>query len=203
MKDVIKLMSKTIRYYNNNAQTFYERTINVDLSNSYESFLKHLPEKSHILDAGCGSGRDSKYFLGRGYAVTAFDASEEMVKIASKETSLNVMHLTFQEMIFDEVFEGVWAQASLLHVPYQETREVYEKIYHSLKPGGIFYASYKYGQDYMTTLERDFYNMNEEKVSLYFDGIFDVHEIWVEQDTRSKVSPSLEAMWLNFVTKKV
>lgn len=195
-------MNKTICYYNNNAQAFYDRTINADISNSYEAFLKKLPSHAHILDAGCGVGRDSKYFLNRGYRVTAFDASEEMISIASKETGLNVKKLMFQDMNFDEIFDGVWAQASLLHMSYQETREVYEGIYRALNPGGIFYASYKYGLDHMPTLERDFWNMNEENVKPYFEGIFDIVEIWTELDTRSKASPSQEGMWLNFIVKK-
>ncbi len=197
-----KIMTKSVQYYNNNAQAFYDRTINADISNSYEAFLKRLPINAHILDAGCGVGRDSKYFLSKGYSVTAFDASEEMTSIASKETGLNVQKLMFQDMNFDEIFDGVWAQASLLHIPYQETRKVYEGIYRSLKPGGIFYASYKYGLDHMPTLERDFWNMNEENVKPYFEDIFDIVEIWTEPDTRSKVSPSQEGMWLNFIVKK-
>lgn len=195
-------MTKSIEYYNNNTQAFYDRTINADISNSYEAFLKKLPNNSHILDAGCGVGRDSKYFLNHGHKVTAFDASEKMVTLASKETGLTVKKLTFQDMNFDEIFDGVWAQASLLHVPYQETSKVYESIYRALKPCGIFYASYKYGQDHMPTLERDFWNMNEENVKPYLEGIFDIVEIWKEKDIRSKVSPSKDSMWLNFIVKK-
>lgn len=134
---------KTINYYNNNAQSFYRRTIGAELSESYDAFLKYLPYKAHILDAGCGVGRDSKYFFNKGYSVTAFDASREMVALASQETGLNVLHLCFEDLVFQNEFDGVWAQASLLHIPYHETRVVYEKIYRALKPQGFFFASYK------------------------------------------------------------
>ena len=133
-------MNKTIAYYNNHAQAFYDRTIHADLANNYQLFLKYLPEKAHILDAGCGVGRDAKYFLNHGYTVTAFDASEEMVRLATQETKLPVLLSTFEAMDFQEVFDGVWAEASLLHIPYHETRNVYQKIYQALKPGGVFHA---------------------------------------------------------------
>ncbi|MCC8407156.1 MAG: class I SAM-dependent methyltransferase [Rickettsia endosymbiont of Ecitomorpha arachnoides] len=58
---------KNIQYYDNNAQLFYDRTINADLSDNYKEFISYLPKQAHILDAGCGVGRDSKYFLSQGY----------------------------------------------------------------------------------------------------------------------------------------
>lgn len=195
-------MNRSINYYNNKAQEFYDRTIDADLSLSYDAFLKHLPKNGHILDAGCGVGRDSKYFLEKGYTVTAFDASEEMVALAKKETCLDVQLLTFQNMTFDSLFDGVWAQATLLHVPYEETPSVFEKIQKSLKPGGIFFGSYKYGADLMVTEERDFWNMNETSILPYVEGLFEVIDVWKEKDRRSKVAPSLEPFWLNFLVKK-
>ena len=195
-------MNKTIQYYNENAQEFYDRTIDTDLSATYDIFLKYLPKKAHILDAGCGVGRDSKIFLNQRYMVTAFDASREMALMASKETGLAIGCFTFQEMYFNQCFDAVWAQFSLIHIPYDGTREVYAKIHNSLKPSGIFFASYKYGETHMPTLERDFYNMNESMVLPYFEGLFDVLEIWTEKDTRSKKSPSQDAMILNFIARK-
>jgi 2-polyprenyl-3-methyl-5-hydroxy-6-metoxy-1,4-benzoquinol methylase len=89
------MTSKTISYYENNAKTFHDRTINVDMLENYQAFLKHLPNNGHILDAGCGVGRDAKFFLKCGYNVTAFDASKEMVKMTTKETGLKALQLTF------------------------------------------------------------------------------------------------------------
>lgn len=94
-------------------------------------------------------GRDTKYFLSKGYSVKAFDASEKMAEIASKETGLEIMNLTFQELNFKNTFDAVWAQASLLHISYHMTREVYQKIHSSLKENGIFYTSYKYGDSHI------------------------------------------------------
>ncbi len=196
-------MTKTIDYYDTNAQAFYDRTISADVSQSYSAFLKHLPKEAHILDAGCGVGRDSKYFLSVSYMVTAFDASKEMVRIASEETGLKVLQHTFQDIHFDQEFDGVWAQLSLIHIPYTETREVYQNIHRALKPSGIFCASYKYGNTHMSTTERDFWNMDESKVLPYFGGLFDVINIWTEQDMRSKLSPSPDNKLLNFIVRKI
>lgn len=195
-------MNKTINYYNENAKIFYDRTINADLSNNYRAFLKHLPKKGHILDAGCGCGLDSKYFLSQGYDVTAFDASLTMADLASQKTGLIVRISTFQDINFYQKFDGVWAHASLLHVPYEETKEVYKKIYNALKPEGVFYATYMYGKEHMQAGERDFYNMDEEKVLPYFGGMFDVVEIWKTADTRQNRVKILDMGWLNFIVKK-
>ena len=192
---------KTIDYYNNNAQAFYARTIKVDVTDSYEKVLKYLPEKAKILDAGCGVGRDTKYFLSKGHTVSAFDASEKMTQMAFKETGVNVMHSTFQELNFENRFDCVWASASLLHIPYDMTQEIYEKIHKALKPNGIFYASYKYGDGYMETPDRDFYNMNENNIMPYLRGLFDVIEIWQNQDHSIVSSP--DGTWLYFIVRKI
>ncbi|CAK6511226.1 class I SAM-dependent methyltransferase [Rickettsia helvetica] len=191
---------KNIQYNNNNAQEFYNRIINADLSDNYKAFTSYLPEKAHILDAGCGVGRNTKYFLSQGYQVTAFDGSTEMVKLASKETGTNVRQLTFQDIDFDELCDGVWTQATLLHVPYNETTNVYKKIHAALKPEGIFYASYGYGSDIIQSDDRDFYNMNEDTIKPYFNGLLEIVKIWTEKSKR--FSPSKEALWLNFIVKK-
>lgn len=194
---------KTVEYYNDNAPAFYDRTINNDISYSYNQFLKYLPKKAHILDAGCGVGRDIKYFLSQGCQITAFDASKKMVELASKETGIKVIHSTFQDMDFDQVFDGVWAQASLLHVPYDETLSVYKMIHRSLKPNGIFYASYKYGDGFMATKDRDFYNMDEDEVKPYFKDLFEILEIWQEKDSRGQIDQNNKTMWLNFIVRKL
>lgn len=193
---------KTLQYYDQNAQSFSDRTIKIDLTRHYDAFLRTLPEMAKILDAGCGVGRDTLYFLKNGYDVTAFDASKEMVKMASSNTGLDVIQTTFQELDFQNTFDGVWAQASLLHVPYEDTKSVYQKIHTALKSGGIFYASYKYGKDYMQKDERDFYNMTENTILQYTNDLFTVIETWKEADTRSHVAPSPDKAWLHFIAKK-
>lgn len=75
-------MNKTLRYYNESTQTFIEGTIDADLSDLRQRFLNYLPAEAHILDLGCGSGRDSKAFLEQGYTVTSMDGSSTCCKLA-------------------------------------------------------------------------------------------------------------------------
>ena len=92
-----------------------------------------MPAKARILDAGCGSGRDSLYFKNQGLEVVAFDASIEMVKISSQLLDSPTRHLTFQDIAFHDEFDGVWASASLLHTPYDELFSVMRRLHHVSK----------------------------------------------------------------------
>jgi SAM-dependent methyltransferase len=135
----------TLDYYNATADAFRERTKDFDLTLQYDAFLARLPVGAHILDAGCGPGRDAAVFLKRGYRVTAIDASHAMVELATKATGLPVRLLAFQQIDFDGDFDGVWMMASLLHVPTAEVDDVVRRLTRALKPGGVWYMSVKVG----------------------------------------------------------
>jgi len=92
-------LNKNLSYYDENAESFYKRTINANLSQEYKKFGQYIKKGGHILDAGCGSGRDINHFLEQGYKVTAFDASEKMSLLAQKETGLDILTMTFQDGI--------------------------------------------------------------------------------------------------------
>lgn len=138
-------MSKTLDYYNKNADSFVNGTINVNMEHLYEGFLSKLKSSGKILDLGCGSGRDSKHFISKGFDVVAVDGSEELCKMASEFIGRDVLHMLFNNLNFENEFDGIWACSSLLHVPADELPDVFSKIERALKPGGIFYASFKYG----------------------------------------------------------
>src|ERR1700722_11012477 len=118
---------QTIDFYNQNADHFFPRFLGAYTAHLYDRFLSLLPETAHILDAGCGAGRDSKYFLDQGYQVTAFDAAEALVKRARDHTNHPILHMTFNEITLQNEFDGIWAMASLLHLNRQECLEVLEK----------------------------------------------------------------------------
>ena len=96
--NIDKIMDKTLVYYNQNAEMFTQNTINVDFKLIQENFLRMLPACSDILDFGCGSGRDTKYFLSQGHSVTATDGSKELCKLAGKYTGIPVKHMLFQDL---------------------------------------------------------------------------------------------------------
>lgn len=186
-------------YYNNHAEDFYRCTIGLDMSSIYEKFLSYLPSRAKILDAGCGVGRDSRYFQNLGHEVVAFDAALEMVKRSSQILDQPVLHLRFEDIAFSQEFDGVWACASLLHVAYEDTPTIFTKIHQALKPDGIFYASYKYGHEKRVDGERTFYNMDEKKIASYWDPLFETFAFWKTQAQPTQIRPD---DWLNCLGRK-
>lgn len=193
----------SIAYYNRNAKDFYNRTIHVDVGELHREFLEYLPKRARILDAGCGVGRDSQFFLNKGYDVVSFDGSLEMVKIASSLLGKEVLHMLFQEVNFSNAFDAIWANASLLHVPYENLRTVLQRFYNSLVPSGLVYASFKYGTSMRKVEDRFFFDMDEEHIQPYLDGLFKPIKIWKSADTRSQVAASPDKSWLNLIARRV
>lgn len=194
------------QYYNYYAGEFYQNTVGLNVSHLYPPFLSRLPRGAHILDAGCGSGRDSRAFLDQGYRITAFDYSEEMCRLASDLLGQSVQHLAFDQIPWQGEFDGIWACASFLHVPKAEIDAVLEKLVDALKPGGIFFLCFKYGE-----LEvrhsygekghfRLFNNYTEETLAkmLAAHPRLEPLEIWTTDDTAS----STPRAWLDAVLKK-
>jgi SAM-dependent methyltransferase len=136
----------SIEYYDKNAVEYFERTVDINMQNWWDLFTEKLPEGASVLDLGCGSGRDSEYFISCGYDVTAMDASEEMCDLASIHIGQDVLHLSFAEMDFNQVFDGIWACASLLHVPSDEIDTILTKVINSIKINGILFLSFHYGE---------------------------------------------------------
>ena len=135
----------THRYYEDKAEEYLARTSQLDMESLYKPFLELIPAGGTILDAGCGPGRDVLAFLKQGFRVTAFDASEKMVEIASTQTGVAALQMRFQELNYEQEFDGIWACASLLHVPFCELEDVLTRFRRALKTGGICFMSFKQG----------------------------------------------------------
>ncbi|MCI5052771.1 MAG: class I SAM-dependent methyltransferase [Simkaniaceae bacterium] len=191
-----------MNYYEENAQKFYERTINFDMKERYATFEPHLPKSAKILEVGSGAGRDAKYFSERAHDVTAIDPSPSMVAFTSKELGKPALEMRVQEIEFDGEFDAIWCSASLLHISYEEHRSVYEKLYRALRPSGVLYANYKYGDTHRNVKGRDFYDMDESKILPYLEGLFTPIEIWKNNDTPGRIAPSPANAWLNVLCSK-
>ena len=135
----------THRYYEDKAEEYLARTSQLDMESLYKPFLELIPAGGTILDAGCGPGRDVLAFLKQGFRVTAFDASEKMVEIASTQTGVAALQMRFQELKYKQKFDGIWACASLLHVPFCELEDVLTRFRRALKTRGICFMSFKQG----------------------------------------------------------
>jgi SAM-dependent methyltransferase len=179
--------TSTTGYYDRHAAEFCENTFTVDVSGLYVPFLREIPEGGAILDAGCGSGRDSLAFLRRGYRVVSIDASREMVAAATKHTGQQALLLTFDEIDFTDEFDGIWACGSLVHVARRDLHSVFTRFSRALKPDGVIYLSFKYGDTERTEQERFFNDMNEATLGLFLGGHEELEllHLWITEDLRN------------------
>ena len=195
-------MTKTLNYYNQCAEAYNETTLNIEFDSKREMLLKYLQPNAHILDLGCGSGRDSKGFLQKGYKVTAVDGSKELCKIASKNIGQDVICQLFNELDAVNEFDGVWACASLLHLPTNELKQTLKRVEKALKKDGYFYASFKYGDFEGKRDGRYFNDFTEVSFSTLLKEFpnLELQEVEVTTD----VIPGRENVsWLNVIMKKI
>jgi len=193
----------TQRYYQRNAQQFFESTVAVDMAEIRERFTALLPVHGAVLDAGCGSGRDAKAFVEQGFQVEAFDASPELAALASQHSGLPVKVMRFQELEVSARYDGIWCCASLLHVPRAELPEVFRRLVRALKSGGVLYASFKHGQGEREDNSRAFTDMCEGEIAgmLRENGVNElrVMQEWMSEDRRRERSDR----WVNVVMGKM
>lgn len=193
------LRNINIEYYNQNANDFYASTIDADMSLWRDEFERLLPDGGRILDAGCGSGRDSKAFIQHGFSVVSIDASKEMCKLASELTGQEVWTMRFDEMNFEDEFDGIWACASLLHVSSEELPFILQKMRRALDKGGVMYASFKLGNGLLTKGERTFLSFNEDElISVFEKEGFTLIKSGITQDVRPE---RIAEGWVNIIVK--
>lgn len=191
----------TLDYYDNLAEDFYKGTVNADLGLLQERFLSKLQQKAYILDFGCGSGRDTKYFFERGFRVDAIDGSKELCKLACEYTGIVVKNMLFQELEETGRYDGIWACSSILHLPVDELECVIRKMSAALKDKGIIYTSFKYGTFAGERNGRYFTDMTEETFAEFLDCInsLEIEEQWITADVRPERG---EDKWLNLIMRK-
>lgn len=195
------MSDKTLEYYNTNAEKFFESTCSVDFSQVQCEFLNLLMPESYILDFGCGSGRDTKYFLEHGYRVDAIDGSEELCRIASEFTEIEVRQMLFQELREKEKYDGIWACASVLHVMKKELTDILQKMCNAVKVDGIIYASFKYGNFEGERNGRYFSDFTEESFSKLVKRVHGliIEKMWITGDGREGRG---DERWLNIILRR-
>lgn len=191
----------TLDYYNQNAQSFATGTVSVDFHETQDRFLKLLDKGSLVLDFGCGSGRDTKYFLEQGMHVEATDGSEELCRIASDYAGIPVKQMLFQELREMEKYDGIWACSSILHLPKKELKAVLMKMADALKEKGIIYTSFKYGDFEGERNGRHFTDFMEDTFRDFIADIAEIRieEVWITGDVRQGRN---EEKWLNLIMRK-
>lgn len=191
----------TLSYYDKHTKEFIKLTRDVDFKTIQDKFLSYLKDHASILDFGCGSGRDTRYFLDHGYNVTAIDGSKEICIEATKYTGISVKQMLFDELDEENIYDGIWACASILHLPKKNLENVFDKMSKALKKEGIIYTSFKYGDFEGKRKDRYFTDFTQETFTNFIFKIpqLKMKEIWITGDVREGRG---DERWLNIILQK-
>ena len=189
---------RTQRYYSDNAEEYFSETVNSFVTQAAEEFLSHIPPKGRILDCGSGSGRDTKYFLSHGYDTDAIDANPELCRIASEYTDHPVACMDYNALDRTEAYDGIWAQASLLHERRENLPSLFSILSRALKKNGVLYCSFREGEKDGREGERWYTNMTEEGIKQLLPQSLSVLKVWYSTDVR----PGFSHRWMNILLSK-
>jgi SAM-dependent methyltransferase len=151
----------SIGWYDANAEDFFVRSMGAGMLPQLSAFAALLPPGGRILEAGCGSGRDAKALKEMGFDVTATEAAPKLAALAEAHAGLPVQVVTFEQMVWRETFDGIWACASLLHVPRAELAGVLRRLRDTLVLGGVWFMSFKCGSEERLANGRRFTDLDE------------------------------------------
>ena len=193
--------NNTLSFYNTHAADFVRHTVDVEFTSVQDKFLKYIPEHGSVLDFGCGSGRDTKYFWNKGYIVTATDGSEELCRLAEEYSGVKVKCMLFNELDETATYDGIWACSSILHLSRVDLKDVFYRMIKAIKPNGYLYTSFKYGIFEGYRNERYFTDFTEDTFRDFIADIpgISILEQWVSADIRPGRS---EEKWLNLILQK-
>ena len=193
---------ETLAFYDQNSEKFFAGTLAADMGMARSRFTECLPSGAFILDFGCGAGRDTKAFREAGFRVEAVDGSEELCALASSYTGIHVQRMLFGELDACEQYDGIWACASILHLPRNELADVIGRLERALRPGGVLYASFKYGDFEGMRNGRYFTDFTEETMKLFWKETtaLQIFDMWISEDVRSDRK---ERQWINLLARRV
>lgn len=194
-------MTNTIDYYNKNATAFNASTVEVEFHEMQDKFLSCVTGGKRLLDFGCGSGRDTKYFLSKGYDVDAADGSKEMCALAESLTGIEVKQMMFNELSAKNEYDGIWACSSILHLNKIDLKDVMIKMAAAIKDTGIIYTSFKYGEFSGERNGRFFTDFTSESFREFLKDIpqLEIKEEWITGDVRPGRG---DEKWLNLIIEK-
>lgn len=199
---------RTIDYYNEHAQEFVDRTVDSDMHVLQDLFLEELSAccGENVLDFGCGSGRDSKYFKEHGCNVTALDGSKELCRVAEEISGVPVKEMLFEDFCEKDMYDGIWASASLLHIASDELPGILSSLIEALCSDGILLMSFKYGDTEGMEGERFFNYMNETRIYQILQKTAGFENCTLKKVLRTKDVREDEEWcdieWLNVLVKK-
>ena len=188
----------TLSWYRDNAIQYAEETRNSLVLDALWEFLSRMKEGGTILDYGSGSGRDSAYFLDKGFSVDSLDGSAEMKAQAERLFGIKVKLASFLSLEEKDKYDGIWAQASILHLEEHDLRAALTLIERALKRDGVFYSSFRKGEGDGYENGRWYTNMTERRFLSFLPASLYVEKIWESQDVR----PGVNRTWLSIICRK-
>ena len=188
----------TLSWYRDNAIQYAEETRNSLVLDALWEFLSRMKEGGTILDYGSGSGRDSAYFLDKGFSVDSLDGSAEMKAQAERLFGIKVKLASFLSLEEKDKYDGIWAQASILHLEEHDLRAALTLIERALKRDGVFYSSFRKGEEDGYEKGRWYTNMTERRFLSFLPASLYVEKIWESQDVR----PGVSRTWLSIICRK-
>ena len=188
----------TLSWYRDNAIQYAEETRNSLVLDALWEFLSRIKEGGTILDYGSGSGRDSAYFLDKGFSVDSLDGSAEMKAQAERLFGIKVKLASFLSLEEKDKYDGIWAQASILHLEEHDLRVALTLIERALKRDGVFYSSFRKGEEDGYEKGRWYTNMTERRFLSFLPASLYVEKIWESQDVR----PGVSRTWLSIICRK-
>ena len=188
----------TLSWYRENAIQYAEETRNSLVLDALWEFLSRMKEGGTILDYGSGSGRDSAYFLDKGFSVDSVDGSAEMKAQAERLFGIKVKLASFLSLEEKDKYDGIWAQASILHLEEHDLRVALTLIERALKRDGVFYSSFRKGEEDGYENGRWYTNMTERRFLSFLPASLYVEKIWESQDVR----PGVSRTWLSIICRK-
>ena len=191
----------SIQFYEDNAEDFFRRSVDSDMARGHADFTALMTPGGWVLDAGCGSGRDSLAFARLGFRVTPIEASANLAGLAAAHTGLPVEVMTFDQIGWRETFDGVWACASLLHVPRADLPAAMRRLRDTLVPGGILWMSFKYGAQERQANGRHFTDLDEAGAHPLIAevGGLDLISLTVTDDARADRA---DERWLSLLCRR-
>lgn len=195
------MADNTLKFYENDAHLYVERTENLDMTDTMSRVLGHTRgAPRNVLDLGCGSGRDAAAFAAKGYNVLAVDGAKAMCDITAAR-GIPTKHATFQSFHApDKSFQLIWAMASLLHVPWGDMPALLEKYVSMLEVEGIFYMSFKELEAEGIDAKGRYFNapgMVDIAVLAEGDPRMELLEIWQSKDAAGR-----NTAWQNLVLRR-
>lgn len=190
---------ETIRYYDEHADAFVRDTAKADVSEILCEFVALMPDGAAVLDWGCGTGRDSRSMLDRGFAVVSTDASHAMCAAAKDAFDIDVRCEGFDDLDAEDAYDGIWACASLLHVRKHDLPALFERACAALKSYGVLYVSFKLGDFEGMRAGRWYTDLDGAALEDLSQPCFEVLKVWITGDVRPVRS---EEKWLNCLLRK-